>query len=106
MATKKYKEIDFAGKKLPVFYGLKDISRLEQDPEKIRSNAVGYFLDVIWKGVQSGYKKKGADLDISKEEFNDLIDDAPDAFGEAIQYFKERQSRFFGWANEKKTPAS
>lgn len=102
MNKKRYQEIDFDGKKLPVYYGLNDISSVEKDPEEIKKNATGYFIDVIWRGIQSGYKKAGEKIDMSKSEFEDLLNDSPQGFSETIKYFRERQQAFFGGFEEKK----
>lgn len=97
MATKKkYAEIDFAGKKLPVFFGLRDLAAIQKDEEEIRKNVMEYWIDVVWQGVQSGFKKAKKILDLDRDEFADILDESPDGFGDAVNYFRERQEAFMG----------
>lgn len=104
MATKKkYAEIEFAGKKLPVFYGLRDLSAVQKTQEEIENDVLGYWIDVVWQGVQSGHKKAGLNLDLDKEEFADMIDESPEGFSDATSYFRDRQEAFMGGFQEKKS---
>lgn len=74
-----FHEVETAGKKFPVHFGMASLMRFCEEEgiqlTELQTAKPTAMLRLFYKGLEHGHRRAGKELQLSQQDFEDLIDD-------------------------------
>jgi hypothetical protein len=86
-----YKEVETGGKKYPLHFGMASLMRFCEEEQielhEIHKAKPTATLRLFYKGIENGHRRAGIPLELSQQDFEDLIDDDAEFFAALSDVF-------------------